>query len=110
MFLPLQQLNDALASLERILTTPIPFSYAAHIWEVTWIYVLILPFQLYNAGFGWITVRRCSARDVLIKGSGDHGDRLHLDWLCLVSDCRGNADDRIGEGELASEYADHRNR
>ena len=84
MLLPLQQLNDALASLERILTTPIPFSYAAHIWEVTWIYVLILPFQLYNAGFGWITVG-VNLVAMLTAGSCDHGDGVHLDWIRLVS-------------------------
>lgn len=49
-------MNDALASLERILTTPIPWSYNAHIWEVTYIYCLLLPFQLYGAGFNWITI------------------------------------------------------
>ena len=52
----LAQLSDALCSLERILTTPIPWSYNAHIWEVTWVYCLFLPFQLYDAGFGWVTI------------------------------------------------------
>ena len=27
--------SDSLSSLERILTTPIPWSYNAHIWEIT---------------------------------------------------------------------------
>lgn len=56
LLLPLTQFGDALSSLERILTTPIPWSYNAHIWEVAWIYVLILPFQLHAADFGWITI------------------------------------------------------
>ena len=52
----LSSMSDALASLERILTTPIPWSYNAHIWEVTYLYCLLLPFQLYGSGFGWITI------------------------------------------------------
>lgn len=52
----LNQLNEASVSLERILTTPIPWSYNAHIREVAWIYILALPFQLYASSFGWVTV------------------------------------------------------
>lgn len=37
-----QGFTDALASLERILLTPIPWSYAAHIYEVAWLYCIIL--------------------------------------------------------------------
>ncbi|KAJ9120173.1 hypothetical protein QFC22_003072 [Naganishia vaughanmartiniae] len=37
-----QSFTDALASLERILLTPIPWSYAAHIYEVAWLYCIIL--------------------------------------------------------------------
>ncbi|KAH8109472.1 UPF0187-domain-containing protein [Phellopilus nigrolimitatus] len=36
------QLTDALTGLERILTTPIPFSYSIHLWLVAIIYVLAL--------------------------------------------------------------------
>lgn len=56
LLLTVSNLNDALSSLERILTTPIPWSYNAHIWEVTYIYCLLLPFQIYGSGFGWITI------------------------------------------------------
>lgn len=52
----IQSMADALVGLERILTTPIPWSYSAHIWEVTYVYCLTLPFQLYGSGFGWVTV------------------------------------------------------
>lgn len=52
----LEIMGEALASLERILTTPIPWSYNAHIKTVTYIYCLLLPFQLYGAGFGFITI------------------------------------------------------
>ncbi|KAF8342989.1 Bestrophin, RFP-TM, chloride channel-domain-containing protein [Cantharellus anzutake] len=41
-------LTDALTGLERVLTTPIPFSYSIHLWSVTIIYVFFLPFQLWS--------------------------------------------------------------
>ncbi|KAH9829833.1 UPF0187-domain-containing protein [Rhodofomes roseus] len=51
----LNQLVDALTGLERILTTPIPFSYRVHLWTVTLLYILFLPFQIWNT-LGWLTI------------------------------------------------------
>ncbi|KAM6494853.1 Bestrophin, RFP-TM, chloride channel domain containing protein [Amanita muscaria] len=51
----LNQLVDALTGLERILTTPIPFSYSFHLWAVTGLYCLALPFQLWST-LGWLTI------------------------------------------------------
>lgn len=48
--------TDALTTLERILTTPIPWSYNAHIWTVSWAYCIFLPFQLYGSNFKWVTI------------------------------------------------------
>jgi putative membrane protein len=72
LLLAVQQMGEALSALERILTTPIPWSYNAHIWavgpahglnntrlltiQVTLIYCLLLPFQLYGSQFGWLTI------------------------------------------------------
>jgi hypothetical protein len=56
LMLPLTQMNEALAALERILTTPIPWSYNAHIYEMSWIYCLALPFQLWDSKLKWVTV------------------------------------------------------
>jgi putative membrane protein len=39
-------LTDCLSTFERILRSPIPLAYAIHLTQVTWIYCLILPFQL----------------------------------------------------------------
>jgi len=44
----LQMLTDSLTGLERVLTTPIPFSYSVHLWSVTVIFVFFLPFQLWT--------------------------------------------------------------
>ncbi|KNZ76544.1 UPF0187 protein [Termitomyces sp. J132] len=51
----LNQLVDALTGLERILTTPIPFSYSIHLWLVTLIYCFALPFQIWST-LGWVTI------------------------------------------------------
>ncbi|KAJ7474700.1 Bestrophin, RFP-TM, chloride channel-domain-containing protein [Mycena latifolia] len=51
----LNQLVDALTGLERILTTPIPFSYSIHLWVVTTIYCLALPSQIVST-MGWNTI------------------------------------------------------
>ncbi|TFY66915.1 hypothetical protein EVG20_g4168 [Dentipellis fragilis] len=46
--------EDSLATLERILTTPLPFVYSVHISTV-WIYLFFLPFQLVDQ-FAWYTI------------------------------------------------------
>ncbi|KAH9950712.1 UPF0187-domain-containing protein [Amylocystis lapponica] len=51
----LGQLVDALTGLERILTTPIPFSYRVHLWTVTTLYCFFLPFQIWLT-LGWLTI------------------------------------------------------
>ncbi|KAI0330646.1 UPF0187-domain-containing protein [Cubamyces sp. BRFM 1775] len=51
----LNQLVDALTGLERILTTPIPFSYRVQLWSVTVLYCLLLPFQIWSA-LKWLTI------------------------------------------------------
>lgn len=48
-------LTDSLTGLERILTTPIPFSYSIHLWAVTVIYCMFLPFQILTT-MNWITI------------------------------------------------------
>jgi putative membrane protein len=39
-------MNDALTGTERILNTPLPLAYRIVISQITWLYVLALPFQL----------------------------------------------------------------
>lgn len=51
----LGQMVDALTGLERILTTPIPFSYAVHLWTVTLVWLLALPFQILDP-LGWLAI------------------------------------------------------
>ncbi|KAG8972767.1 hypothetical protein FRC05_009597 [Tulasnella sp. 425] len=51
----LNLLIDSLTGLERILTTPIPFSYSIHLWVVTATSSFLLPFQLW-ASFKYPTI------------------------------------------------------
>jgi len=55
LLLGLNQLVDSLSGLERILTTPIPFSYGVHLWTVCLLYVFFLPFQLWKS-LGYVTI------------------------------------------------------
>ncbi|KAF5339585.1 hypothetical protein D9611_011411 [Ephemerocybe angulata] len=51
----LNTLVESLTDLERILTTPVPFSYFTHLWVVTVIYCLALPLQIWNT-MHWMTI------------------------------------------------------
>lgn len=55
LIMSLNQLVDSLTGLERILTTPIPFSYAIHLWVVTILYCLAMPLQIW-ASMKWWTI------------------------------------------------------
>ncbi|KAI0628482.1 Bestrophin, RFP-TM, chloride channel-domain-containing protein [Trametes polyzona] len=50
----LSAFEDSLCTLERILTTPLPFVYSVHIRTV-WIYLFFLPFQLVDL-FAWYAI------------------------------------------------------
>jgi len=49
------KLQDSITTLERVVTTPLPFAYQAHLRASVWIWLLTLPFQVYEY-MGWITV------------------------------------------------------
>ena len=51
----LASMNEVLAGTERVLNTPLPVAYSIAISQITWVYVLALPFQLYDA-LHWITI------------------------------------------------------
>ncbi|KAF5349799.1 hypothetical protein D9758_010167 [Tetrapyrgos nigripes] len=48
-------MEETLVTLEKILTTPLPFVYSVHIRHTVWIYLFFLPFQLVG-DFGWYTI------------------------------------------------------
>ena len=48
-------LLDCLTGMERVLSTPLPLAFNIAISQITWAYILILPFQLYQP-LGWIAI------------------------------------------------------
>ncbi|KAK5050765.1 hypothetical protein LTR84_003324 [Exophiala bonariae] len=47
--------GDILSGTERILNTPVPLAYSISISQITWAYILVLPFQLLIA-LKWVTI------------------------------------------------------
>jgi putative membrane protein len=54
-FNALTAFNDVLTGTDRILSTPLPIAYSIAIGQITWVYILLLPFQLYKS-LGWVTI------------------------------------------------------
>ncbi|OJD29329.1 uncharacterized protein BKCO1_8400030 [Diplodia corticola] len=61
------QLNDVLAGTERVLNTPLPIAYTIAISQIAWLYVLLLPFQLWPQ-LKWITIPGTIAAAYIILG------------------------------------------
>ncbi|KAK0741448.1 Bestrophin, RFP-TM, chloride channel-domain-containing protein [Schizothecium vesticola] len=60
-------LNDVLTGTDRVLNTPLPIAYAIAIAQITWVYVLLLPFQLLIQ-LEWITIPATVAAAYIILG------------------------------------------
>jgi putative membrane protein len=58
-------LNDILGGTERILHTPLPLAYRIVISQITWVYVLALPLQLYNLEWKMIPATLATAYIIL---------------------------------------------
>lgn len=54
-FQSIGSLADVLTGCERVLNTPLPIAYTISISQITWAYVLVLPFQLYKY-LDWVTI------------------------------------------------------
>ncbi|KAF9041401.1 Bestrophin, RFP-TM, chloride channel-domain-containing protein [Panaeolus papilionaceus] len=86
-------LQDTVCNLERICNTPLPFAYQAHLRMSLWLYLLLLPFQIYTF-FGYITIPGTAFASFLLLGfleigqeienpfNYDYND-LDLDGFCL---------------------------
>lgn len=48
-------MNDVLTGCDRVLNTPLPIAYSIAIGQITWVYILLLPFQLYRT-LEWVTI------------------------------------------------------
>ncbi|KKK23298.1 hypothetical protein ARAM_006379 [Aspergillus rambellii] len=69
------QLNEVATGCERILDTPLPAAYSISIAQIAWIYVLVLPFQLYNS-LEWITIPGSIVAAYIILGLATIGSEI----------------------------------
>lgn len=85
-------MNDVLTGTDRILNTPLPIAYSIAISQITWVYILLLPFQLYKS-LGWVTIPASVFAAYIILGIaligreienpfGDDVNDLPLDAFC----------------------------
>ncbi|KAJ5805813.1 uncharacterized protein N7503_003415 [Penicillium pulvis] len=68
-------LNEVLTGTERVLDTPLPSAYSIAISQISWIYVLVLPFQLYNF-LNWITIPASIVAAYIIIGLATIGSEI----------------------------------
>ncbi|KAF7528868.1 hypothetical protein PCG10_009582 [Penicillium crustosum] len=71
----LSTLNEVLTGTERVLDTPLPTAYSIAIAQISWIYILVLPFQLYNA-LEWITIPASIVAAYIILGLATIGSEI----------------------------------
>jgi predicted membrane chloride channel (bestrophin family) len=48
-------MNEVLSGAERVVNTPLPIAYSISISQITWIYIVVLPFQLLPL-IGWLAI------------------------------------------------------
>ncbi|THY96344.1 membrane protein [Aureobasidium pullulans] len=68
-------LADVLTGTERVLNTPLPIAYTISISQITWAYVLVLPFQLYNY-LHWVTIPGTMLAAYIILGLSKIGTEI----------------------------------
>lgn len=66
---------DVLTGVERVVNTPLPVAYSISISQITWAYVLALPFQLVNY-LQWITIPGTIVAGYIILGIAQIGREL----------------------------------
>jgi ion channel-forming bestrophin family protein len=67
--------EGSLATLEHILTTPLPFVFSVHIRHTVWLYLFLLPIQLVS-DFGWHTVPAVSIGAFIYLGFVAAGEEI----------------------------------
>ncbi|CAI7678629.1 unnamed protein product [Penicillium pancosmium] len=86
-------LNEILTGTERVLDTPLPAAYSIAIAQISWIYVMLLPFQLYKF-LDWTTIPASMVAAYIIIGLLTIGSEIEnpfghdVNDLPLTSYCR----------------------
>ncbi|KAF2652932.1 UPF0187-domain-containing protein [Lophiostoma macrostomum CBS 122681] len=81
----MQALNEILAHTDRILNTPLPVAYNIAISQITWVYVITLPFQLVHL-MGWIAVPVTTIAAYIIFGMHAIGNEIENPFGPEVND------------------------
>lgn len=68
-------LADILTGTERILNTPLPLAYSISIAQITWAYIMVLPFQLFSK-LDWITIPATMVAAYIILGLAIIGQEI----------------------------------
>ena len=68
-------LTDVLTGVERVVNTPLPIAYSISISQITWAYVMALPFQLISY-LGWVTIPGTIVAGYIILGIAQIGREL----------------------------------
>lgn len=71
--------------MERVLQTPLPIAYSIAISQITWVYVMMLPFQLWE-DLGWVTVPGCIFASYIILGIAAIGREIENPFGMDVND------------------------
>ena len=71
----LASLGDVLVGVERVVNTPLPIAYSISIAQITWAYVMALPFQLVTY-LDWITIPGTIVAGYIILGIAQIGREL----------------------------------
>lgn len=71
----LSTLNEVLTGTERVLDTPLPAAYSIAISQIAWIYVMVLPFQLWRS-LGWVTIPAAMVAAYIIIGLATIGSEI----------------------------------
>ncbi|KAE9993362.1 hypothetical protein EG327_005348 [Venturia inaequalis] len=81
----LQNFNDVLNGTDRILNTPLPAAYRIMITQITWIYIITLPPQLYKA-LKWFTIPATVTAAYIILGLALIGSEIENPFGYDVND------------------------
>lgn len=74
-FTNIGSLADVLTGTERVLNTPLPIAYTISISQITWVYVLVLPFQLVKT-LEWVTIPGTLVAAYIILGLAAIGKEI----------------------------------
>lgn len=77
--------NDVLTGTDRILNTPLPLAYSIAISQITWVYILLLPFQLFKS-LGWVTIPASMFAAYIILGIALIGNEIENPFGTDVND------------------------